>query len=207
MGRFTWTDGRKSSNYCLTISIIVAVSACLIGTWIMMSSLADSAGYFRMSVGLRKDVKLNIVSRNNSRQFEDNSCDLPDLKGNANQTSGRDESDPKPQGNQNILQEFQSLGELGAEEKLEKVNSDDDERIASNKRYVESRKDKSTKHMEENSVSVFGNNETTPRGEQKVETKFDASKLKTDEGEGKSWVEVSDGLKENMDELKDEANN
>ncbi|KAL2894062.1 hypothetical protein RDABS01_009971 [Bienertia sinuspersici] len=90
VGSYSRTDRSKSSNYCLTIITVVIVSACLIWTWITMSSLAEYGENFSISVGLRKEFKSHNVNKKNYMQFEDNSCELlkDGLKGNAKQASG-----------------------------------------------------------------------------------------------------------------------
>ena len=57
MGKYSRVDGKKSSNYGLTITIVLIVSLCLVGTWMFTSSWSasdDSAGY--SSTDTSKDV-------------------------------------------------------------------------------------------------------------------------------------------------------
>ncbi|KNA15608.1 hypothetical protein SOVF_096700 [Spinacia oleracea] len=206
MGRYSRIDGRgKSSSYCSTIVIVALVAACLVGAWITMSSSVDSTGNVRESVGLTKDVKQK-VSEKSSKEFEDNSGDLPEdgLKGNVDQSSERDDSDSKSQGNENVVQESESSGESGQEEKPEKSGSDDDERTDVNKEKeeVESGKNDDAKNVEEDSKTGGDETKNQPESEENV----DDSKLKTEESEEKSGSEESsDTTKEKTDEVKDES--
>ncbi|XP_021760918.1 probable methyltransferase PMT24 [Chenopodium quinoa] len=203
-GRYTRIDarGKSSSNYCSTIVVVVIVAACLVGAWITMSSSVDPAGYVGMSVG--KDAKQNKVSEKSSREFEDNSGDLPEdgLKGNIEQASERDESGSKLQENGSVGQESENSGESGQEEKPEKSGSDEDERVDANKeKEVESVKDEDVKSAEEDSNT--GGDETTEKIQQESEENNDDSKIKTDEAEEKSGSEESsEGAKEKMDDSK-----
>ncbi|XP_057532723.1 probable methyltransferase PMT24 [Amaranthus tricolor] len=92
MGRYTQADGRKSWNYSSTMLLVVVVSACLIGTWITISSLVDSAKNFEISVGLIKDVKLQMVNETHSREFEAKLGDFPEdgVNGNIGHIRGND---------------------------------------------------------------------------------------------------------------------
>uniref|UniRef100_A0A803L744 Methyltransferase n=1 Tax=Chenopodium quinoa TaxID=63459 RepID=A0A803L744_CHEQI len=202
-GRYTRIDARgKSSNYCSTIVVVVIVAACLVGAWITMSSSVDPTGYVGMSVG--KDAKQHIASEKSSREFEDNSGDLPEdsLKGNIEQASERDESDSKSQENENVVQESENSGESGQQEKPEKSGSDEDERVDANKeKEVESAKDEDVKNAEEDSNT--GGDETTEKIKQESEENNDDSKIKTDEAEEKSESEESsEGAKEKTDDSK-----
>ncbi|KMT19667.1 hypothetical protein BVRB_1g010530 [Beta vulgaris subsp. vulgaris] len=187
-GRYTRVDGRKSSNYCSTVVIVVIVSACLIGAWMTMSSSADPAGAVGISLGLSKDVKQPKMSEKSSKEFEDNSGDLPEdgLKGNVDQASERDENS----------------GESSQEEKQERSSSNDEEKIDLNKeKEVESGNDEDAKRVEEDSATNTGGDETSARDQGESEENNDDSKLKT-EGEEKSEPEET---QEKIDETKDET--
>lgn len=92
MGRYIRVDGRKSWNYPSSIILVLVVSACLIGTWITISSLVDSAKNFEISVGLIKDVKLQMVNEKHSREFEAKLGDFPEdgVNGNIGHIRGND---------------------------------------------------------------------------------------------------------------------
>ncbi|CAE6028791.1 unnamed protein product [Arabidopsis arenosa] len=58
MGKYSRVDGKKSSTYGLTITIVLLLSLCLVGAWMFMSSWsapADSVGY--SSSDTAKDVE------------------------------------------------------------------------------------------------------------------------------------------------------
>ncbi|KAK9740968.1 hypothetical protein RND81_03G073600 [Saponaria officinalis] len=122
MGRYTRLDGKKSSNYCSTIVVVVMVSACLIGAWIMMPSLVDPDGNVGVSSGMTEGTEQQKVSEKSSREVDDNSGDVSDdsLKG-----SGEDNSNFVKNEN------FESSSDLNREEKQDK-SSEDDEKFKSN---------------------------------------------------------------------------
>ncbi|KMT19665.1 hypothetical protein BVRB_1g010520 isoform A [Beta vulgaris subsp. vulgaris] len=202
MGRYTLLEKRKSSKNCLTILIAVVVSACLIGIWTTMSSIADSAWNFGISVGFTNDVSQYEVSARNSGEFEDSSSDLhkDGLRRDVNRASGRDESDSKAQKDENVLQEFETLRK---EYNSEKAGSDDDER----RKEVQSRKDEDATRIEENLVLNNKVDDTTKKDQLEPNIKTDVSKVKAHEGGERSRLEEgSNGRKEKIDERKDEAN-
>lgn len=69
MGKYSRVDGKKSSSYGLTITIVLVISLCLVGAWMFMSSWsapADSVGY--SSNDTAKDVE--PVTKNDLRKEE-----------------------------------------------------------------------------------------------------------------------------------------
>lgn len=38
VGKYSRVDGRKSSGYCSTVTVVVFVGLCLVGVWMLMSS-------------------------------------------------------------------------------------------------------------------------------------------------------------------------
>lgn len=69
MGKYSRVDGKKSSSYGLTITIVLVISLCLVGAWMFMSSWsapADSVGY--SSSDTAKDVE--PVTKNDLRKEE-----------------------------------------------------------------------------------------------------------------------------------------
>ncbi|XP_074262960.1 putative methyltransferase PMT24 isoform X2 [Silene latifolia] len=66
MGRNSRVDGRKSSKYCSTILIVVMVTACLIGAWIMMPSLVDPLG---ITNKLTQDTSTHFNHNHNHNHF------------------------------------------------------------------------------------------------------------------------------------------
>ena len=57
MGKYSRVDGKKSSGYGLTITIVLIVSLCLVGAWMFMSSWSAPTESIDFSANERtKDV-------------------------------------------------------------------------------------------------------------------------------------------------------
>ncbi|XP_020090303.1 probable methyltransferase PMT24 [Ananas comosus] len=69
-GKSTRMDGRRSSSYCSTTTIVVFVALCLVGVWMMTSSTVVP---IEMSSSDRKD---QVSGTDSSRVFEDSSGDV-----------------------------------------------------------------------------------------------------------------------------------
>lgn len=74
-GKYSRVDGRKSSSYCLTVSIVVFVLFCLVGIWTFMSSIVPVQNSDLTSEEAVRHVK-QMVTEKDSRQFKDISCGL-----------------------------------------------------------------------------------------------------------------------------------
>ncbi|KAF5725295.1 methyltransferase PMT24 [Tripterygium wilfordii] len=74
MGKYSRVDGKKSSNCCSTITVVVVVSFCLVGAWMLMSS---SVVPIQILESLSEET-IKEVKRTNeidSKKFEDNSVE------------------------------------------------------------------------------------------------------------------------------------
>ncbi|KAF3440144.1 hypothetical protein FNV43_RR18422 [Rhamnella rubrinervis] len=71
-------EGRKPSSCCSTISVVVFVAFCLVGVWMLMSSVVPVQNQDLSSEETVNKVKRQVVTDDNSKQFEDTSGDLPE---------------------------------------------------------------------------------------------------------------------------------
>lgn len=96
LGKYSRVDGRKSMNYCSSITFVVFVGVCLVGVWMMTSSSMvpvknvvepsrEDEGEVKTKVSETSERKEDNVSsesnpsnENQSKQFEDNPGDLPE---------------------------------------------------------------------------------------------------------------------------------
>ncbi|KAM7523498.1 hypothetical protein LguiA_013400 [Lonicera macranthoides] len=96
LGKYSRVDGRKSSSYCSTVTLVVFVALCLVGVWMMTSSSVVPVQNVEVSSQENKnDVKERLSESNesteentssesngsnesNTKQFEDNPGDLPE---------------------------------------------------------------------------------------------------------------------------------
>jgi len=97
LGKYSRVDGRRSSSYCSTVTIVVFVALALIGVWLMTSSSVvpvqnedvhqESKSEVKEQTEVREQV--SETDNSNARQFEDNPGDLPEdaTKGDSNVSS------------------------------------------------------------------------------------------------------------------------
>ncbi|XP_057490455.1 probable methyltransferase PMT24 [Actinidia eriantha] len=78
LGKYSRVDGRKSSSYCSTITVVVFVGVCLFGVWMLMTSSVVPTQNSDFSSQEAKTELKQKVTENNPNQFEDNPGDLPD---------------------------------------------------------------------------------------------------------------------------------
>ncbi|KAJ8450343.1 hypothetical protein Cgig2_004800 [Carnegiea gigantea] len=162
MGRYNRIDRKKTSSYCSTATIVVIVSACLIGVWIMMPLSPDPEGNGEASLGLTKGGKLQKANENYTGEYEDSLGHLGEdaVKGNDDQENMKDESNSDVQRNENAVEESGNAGDLGQEQTFEKTSSDDNGMEESHEQEeVESEKDEGSKHAEQE--SLWGDKEST----------------------------------------------
>ncbi|KAL8125402.1 hypothetical protein AgCh_012917 [Apium graveolens] len=91
LGKYSRVDGRKSTNYCSSITFVVFVGFCLVGVWMMTSSMVPVKDVVDTSEKSESEVKTtklserneddtssdsNANNENQAKQFEDNPGDL-----------------------------------------------------------------------------------------------------------------------------------
>ncbi|KAL9234219.1 hypothetical protein vseg_009114 [Gypsophila vaccaria] len=187
MARYTRLDGKKASNYSSTIVIVVMVSACLIGAWIVMPSLVDPEGNVAVSLGMTKGATQQKMSEESSSEFEEKSGDLSDnsLKGSSEveQGHGRGEGDDS---NSENTENIESSNDLNREEKQEK-SSEDDEKFKSE----EVKEEATVSGDNESGNKGTGENETgssEEREEKQDKSSEDDEKYKSNEAKEKATV-------------------
>lgn len=141
LGKYSRVDGRKSSNYCSTVTIVVFVALCLVGVWVMTSSsvvpdqnpdlssqgkksdLSTQVTESKESYNGGNDSKNKVGDESNptdegkSKQFEDTLGDLPEdaTKGDALDSQEENHSNP---------QQTESTSEVKQEEKSTEQKED-----------------------------------------------------------------------------------
>ncbi|KAL3369712.1 hypothetical protein AABB24_010193 [Solanum stoloniferum] len=141
LGKYSRVDGRKSSNYCSTVTIVVFVALCLVGVWMMTSSsVVPDQNLDLSSQGKKNDLSTQVTEgkesynggneSNNkagddgnptdegkSKQFEDTLGDLPEdaTKGDALVSQEENHSNP---------QQTESTSEVKQEEKSTEQKED-----------------------------------------------------------------------------------
>jgi SAM-dependent methyltransferase len=117
LGRYSRVDGKKSSSYCSTVTLVVFVALCLVGVWMMTSSSVAPVQNTEISTqepknevqetAIRESNEENLNNENSNsnnekgKQFEDNPGDLPDdaTRGDGSSNSAEEDnnnnSDPR----------------------------------------------------------------------------------------------------------------
>ncbi|KAK1371222.1 putative methyltransferase PMT26 [Heracleum sosnowskyi] len=103
IGKYSRVDGRKSTNYCSTATIVVFVALCLVGVWMLMSSSVDPVQKTDLSSqdsntdfssqDSKADLKEKVTDKF-SNQFEDSSGEQAEdaTKEESKTTKSEDES-------------------------------------------------------------------------------------------------------------------
>lgn len=207
MGKYSRVDGRRSSNYCSTIAIVVFVGVCLVGVWMMMSSsIVPIQNSDLVSDDTPHEVQKKIDD-NDSTQFEDSSGNFPldAAKGESNTDNSQDESDTgNSQGGSNIdAQDNQTLPDKGSENTVEE-NQEATIKESSKDRTENEEEPKI--HREQNSGDGEQNAGDGELNSETGETKTEGSE--TNEAEQRGSEESTDENKSdsNEDEKKSDTN-
>ncbi|TKY74200.1 methyltransferase PMT24 [Spatholobus suberectus] len=124
LGKNSRGEGRKLSNYCSTVSVAVFVAFCLVGVWIVMSSIVPIQNSVIQVSETINDVK-NVAS--DSKQFEDRSGDLPEESTREDSQTNKSQSDSHPE-NQDDKKGIEKVSDDAAEENREVVRDNADEK-------------------------------------------------------------------------------
>lgn len=172
--KYSRIDGRKSSSYCSTISIVVFVAFCLVAIWTLMSSIAPDQNPDLASEDAGNEVK-QMVTENGSRNFKGSSGDLLEDSTSEDGNTGNE---------QNIVErESENRAEENQDEGV-KVNSDDkSESEEEPKRQVE--------NDEEGKTGDGGTDGGAGEVMDAKQTEFDDNKSELVEGEKKLETEES----------------
>ncbi|CAN4105519.1 unnamed protein product [Withania somnifera] len=130
LGKYSRVDGRKSSNYCSTLTMVVFVALCLVGVWMMTSSsvvpdvekkndlptqITGSKGGSASSNNAGDES--NPTDEGKSKQFEDTPGDLPEDATKGDAAVSQEESHSNPQ-------QTESTSEVKQEEKMTEQKED-----------------------------------------------------------------------------------
>ncbi|XP_010533385.1 PREDICTED: probable methyltransferase PMT24 [Tarenaya hassleriana] len=107
MGKYSRVDGKKSSSYGLTITVLLFVSLCLVGAWMFMSSSSAT------------DESVDLPSRETTKDVERSTTDFTE------EVVSKKDSDGKNEENEVLTEsgEEKKDAEKSAEEKQDDQNS------------------------------------------------------------------------------------
>jgi len=147
MGKYSRVDGKKSSSYGLTITIVLLLSLCLVGTWMFMSSWsapADSAGY--SSTDTAKDVSKNDLRKEEGDRDPKNFSDEKNEENEAATENNQVKTDSENSAEGNQVNESSGEKTEAGEERKESDdnNGDGDGEKEKNVKEVGSESDETT---------------------------------------------------------------
>lgn len=195
MGKYSRVDGRKSSGYCSTVTVVVFVGLCLVGVWMLMSSTVVPVRDPELSSGEALSEVKQRVSEIVSWPFEENKVDQREYS-----TNGDGNGDDVP------VEKSDNRAEDNQEEK--NVSEGDGETSES--------KNMVNQNQEENSVKESSDEKTESEEESKAESENDKGRkreageskgeggdLKSEAGETNKTEQTE--LDESLDENKSES--
>ncbi|KAG5036195.1 putative methyltransferase PMT26 [Glycine soja] len=127
LGKNSRGDGRKLSNYCSTVSVAVFVAFCLVGVWIVMSSIVPiQNSVIQVSeTDTINDVK-NVAS--DSKQFEDRSGDISEESTRGDSQTKKSQSGDSHPENLDDQKGIEKVSDNTEEENQEAVGDNSDEK-------------------------------------------------------------------------------
>ncbi|CAL9235496.1 unnamed protein product [Arabidopsis halleri] len=198
MGKYSRVDGKKSSTYGLTITIVLLLSLCLVGAWMFMSSWsapADSVGY--SSSDTAKDVEpvtKNDLSKEEGDRDPKNFSDEKKEENEAVTENNHVKSDSEKSAEGNQVDESSGEKSEAVEEKKESDDSsgDGDGEKEKNVKEVESESDEAKqKEKTQLEESTEENKFEDGNGnEEKSEEKSEESASETEESTEKNNKDV-----------------
>lgn len=167
MGKYSRVDGRKS-NYCSTISIVVFVSLCLIGAWMLMSSSVEPAESSKLtSQGSTDEVKQSVDESGSRRIKVDTDGSSEELrKEPSNDASEKEpqstvvESSDETDESKNTVDENQEDQSQGKESSDEKTESQEESQPATENGRDGKSKEEESKSENGDSNTESGSSET-----------------------------------------------
>lgn len=132
VGKYSRVDGRKSTNYCSTVTLVVFVGLCLVGVWMLMSSSVVPVQNTELSSqDPKEDIREKVTDKFSSR-IDDNSGEQAEDAGKeeSKPTTSGEESNPDVSDTQNSSDKVSDDNAKTQEEKTEEsseVSSNDNE--------------------------------------------------------------------------------
>ncbi|KAF8405670.1 hypothetical protein HHK36_007747 [Tetracentron sinense] len=220
VGKYSRVDGKKSSNYCSTVTIVVFVALCLVGVWMLTSSSVVPVQNVDLPSEDNKNEEKQQVAEKDSRQFEDSSGDLPEdaMKGDRDTGDSQDGSNSNIEDNQNLAEkttentaEENQEEEKSVEESVnKKTESEEQSKNEPDNDGDGKREDGVSKTEDGDSNSEVGESkneggESNASEEPKSEESSGEKKSDSEESEKKSETEESSGETKQDDKVEGQA--
>ncbi|WVZ21209.1 hypothetical protein V8G54_008531 [Vigna mungo] len=207
LGKYTRVDGRRSSSWCSTVTVVVFVALCLVGVWMMTSSSVvpvhngDEAHETKNEVREQTDIKeeaANEVGNSNTRQFEDNQGDLPEdaTKGDINVSS---------EDNSNLSEkQDEKLEENPVERSSEDIKTEDkSSEVTTTEKDSKTDDEGSNTENESNSDSAENNEDSDETSTKDSESNESENKFESDDNKKSDTDESEKQQSDNSDETTD----
>ncbi|CAB4289053.1 unnamed protein product [Prunus armeniaca] len=187
VGKYSRVDGRRSLNCCSTTSLVVFVAFCLVGVWMLMSTVVPIQNQDSSSDETVNEVKRQTTTDKDSKQFEDSSGELPEtvIKRDDNGNDLQSESHLDIKNAQNVAEDFS-------------VNTTEE-----NRKNWFSKEESEVKTEPESENGVEGNQQEKlleEKSDEKLETEEQTKTEAENDGDGKTndheANETSDGIKQ-----------
>ena len=213
LGKYARVDGRRSSSWCSTVTVVMFVALCLVGVWMMTSSSVvpvrngDEAQENKNQVKEQAEVKeaVSEVSNSNTRQFEDNPGDLPEdaTKGDSNVTlednSNSSDKQEKWEGNPVERSSDDTKTEGVDDKKTEEEGSNTENE--SNSDSVENNKDSDETSTKE---SDSDESEKKPDSDDNKKSDSDESEKQSDDSDETTNTRIEEKVEESDNKESDE---
>lgn len=121
-GKNSRGDGRNLSNYCSTVPVAVFVAFCLVGIWIVMSSIVPVQDSVMQVSDTIIEVQ-NIANQTGLRQFEDKLGDIQEESARRDTQTPNSQSESNPE-NQDDQNETEKVFDTTAEDHQQEVIRD-----------------------------------------------------------------------------------
>ncbi|KAM1861925.1 hypothetical protein TB2_002315 [Malus domestica] len=202
VGKYSRVDGRKSSNCCSTTSLVVFVAFCLIGVWMLMSTVVPIQNQGSSSEETMDEVNRQVITEKNSKQFEDSSGELSgtlakeDENGSGESHLDIENDQNVEDGSVNTTEEKQEevVSKEGSEEKTE-PESDNVGEGNQQEKLVEERSDEKPS-MEEGKKTEEITDQEASSGDGESNSEAGRTEVEENSGTKTSGEETSDEVKQ-----------
>lgn len=205
-GKYTRLDGRRPSNYCSTVSIVVFVALGLVGIWMMTSSSSTVPVQTIPSGDKNNEVREQVSEDNGDKlkQYEDNAGDLTQAEGKSydkeipksTKTSTEDvteEDQERKPVKESVNEENKSQGESTTEKENIKTGSNDED-------TYETKGNAKSDGQADSKEGSRSNDSDSNEDEKKSDSDENEKKSDSDEFEKKSDTGDSENNKSDLDE-------
>ncbi|KAB2603672.1 methyltransferase PMT24 [Pyrus ussuriensis x Pyrus communis] len=203
VGKYSRVDGRKSSNCCSKTSLVVFVAFCLIGVWMLMSTVVPIQNQGSSSEETMDDVNRQVITQKNSKQFEDSSGELSGTvaKEDENDSGLQSESHLDIKNDQNVEDGSVNTTEEKQEEVVSKEGSEEKTEPESDNGGEGNQQEKLMEERSDEKPSI----EEVKKTEEITDQEASSGDGESNSEAGRTEVEESSGTKTSGEETSDEV--